>query len=170
MLKKRICGLLLLCVCFNSLNFAVIGNRFRDKLGVTKEENLRNSREFVFWNLANAEFDTSNDESAQAGDSEAEKTEKEFDAKKYSDMYKKAVKDIYDQFEKAYRRNQEIINRSSGLINQTGYQQLLNKQVESEALFKKAFKAAKITKNGDELIFPEFEFVEVTNAVEIFMF
>ena len=167
MLKKRICGLLLLCVCFNSLNFAVIGNRLRNKFGVTTEGNLKNSREFSLFELIYANDGIDDD---VENDVQTDKTEKEFNAKDYSDAYKKAVKDIYDQFEKAYRRNQEIINRSSGLINQTGYQQLLNKQVESENLFKKAFKAAKITKNGDELVFPEFKFDEVKNAVEIFMF
>ena len=164
MLKKRICGLLLLCVCFNSLNFAVIGNRLRDKLGVTTKENLRNSREFVFGNLAFADLNKS--ESAQSDDAQTDKTKNTFKVETYTEAYKKAVNDIYDKFEKAYRRNQEIINRSSGLINQTGYQQLLDKQVESEALFKKAFDTAKITKNGDELVFPEFEFDEVKNAVK----
>ncbi len=165
MLKRRICGLLLLSICFNSLNFTVIENQFQNKSVETIKKSGGNfSRKFIFGNLVFAE------RTEKSNNTNDKKVENAFEVKKYSDMYKKAVKDIYDQFEKAYRRNQEIINRSSGLINQTGYQQLLNKQVESEALFKKAFDTAKITKNGDELVFPEFKFDEVTNAVEIFMF
>ena len=159
MFKKRLSFLILLIFCFS--NFSISPYFHINNYS-------KNSREFSLFDLVYSDYDSmdSDDSSEQS----KKGTKKEFNAKDYTDAYKKAVNDIYDQFEKAYRRNQEIINRSSGLINQTGYQRLLDQQVKSENLFTKAFKAAKITKNGDELVFPEFNFVEVTNAVEIFMF